>query len=116
MPFVEEEDEIWQVSCTSVEQGNVMLLRLLITLLLAAATANARFVVRIAPPPVVVERPVPSPGPAYVWTPGYHRWDGRAYVWVPGSWVLAPWPGAVWVPPHWVRRHGGWVFVDGHWR
>ena len=25
-----------------------------------------------------------SPGPGYVWTPGYHRWDGNRYVWTGG--------------------------------
>ena len=76
----------------------------------------AEVYVGIAPPRAVVERPIPRPGPAYVWTPGYHRWDGRAYVWVPGAWVLPPRPHAVWVGHRWVHRHQGWVFVEGHWR
>ena len=83
---------------------------------LAACPLGARFVVRIGPPPIVVETPGPPPAPAYVWTPGYYVWNGVAYVWVPGRWVPAPWPGARWVPPHWVHRHGGWVFIEGHWR
>ncbi len=94
----------------------VMLRRLSIALLLATSAVSARVVVHIAPPPVIVATPPPPPGPAYVWTPGYYRWDGRAYVWVPGVWVVAPWPGARWIPPHWVHRHGVWVFVPGHWR
>ena len=93
-----------------------MLRKLSILLLLSAAAVSARVVVRLAPPPVIAETPAPPPGPAYVWTPGYYRWDGAAYAWVPGAWVVAPWPGARWVPAHWVRRHGGWVFVEGHWR
>ena len=93
-----------------------MLRKLLIFLLLGAASMSARFFVRIGPPPVVVESPVPAPGPGYVWIPGYYRWDGGAYVWVPGSWVSAPWPGARWIPPRWVHQHGGWAFVGGYWQ
>ena len=50
----------------------------------------ADVVVRVAPPRAVVETRVPAPGPGYVWTPGYQRWDGRAYVWAPGAWVMPP--------------------------
>ena len=89
--------------------------KIFVCFLLAATAIEARVFVRIGPPPVVVEQPAPTPGPGYVWTPGYYRWDGHAYVWVPGAWVTAPWPGAHWVPPHWVRRHGGWVFINGYW-
>jgi hypothetical protein len=93
-----------------------MLGRLSIAVLMAASAVCARVTVRLTPPPVIVEAPAPTPGPGYVWTPGYYRWDGRAYIWVPGSWVMAPWPGARWVPPHWARRRGGWGFIEGHWR
>ncbi len=93
-----------------------MFRRIIIGCLLAVTAANARVSVHIGPPAIIVETPPPPPGPAYVWTPGYYRWDGQAYVWVPGMWVVAPWPGARWEPPHWVRHHGGWVFVEGHWR
>ncbi|HLH37002.1 MAG TPA: hypothetical protein VKX41_20180 [Alloacidobacterium sp.] len=83
---------------------------------LASIPSFAQVVVRVAPPPVVVERPGPPPRPGYVWVGGYHRWDGYRYVWVPGHYVLPPRPRAVWVPGHWVERRGGWVFVEGHWR
>jgi hypothetical protein len=85
-------------------------------LFLAIGAANAQVVVRVAPPAPLVERRVPAPGVGYVWTPGYHRWDGNAYVWSPGAWVLPPRPHARWVAHRWVRRNGGWVFVEGHWR
>jgi hypothetical protein len=93
----------------------------LITLTLAASTACAgtrgRLYVRVAPPRPVVEAAVVSPGPGYVWVPGYHRWDGRAYVWTPGAWMRAPRPRAAWVPGHWAEdRRRGWYFVDGRWR
>jgi len=83
---------------------------------LISATAFAQVVVRVAPPPVVVERPGPPPHAGYIWTGGYHRWDGNRYVWVPGRYVVAPHPHAEWIPGHWAERHGGWVFVEGHWR
>jgi WXXGXW repeat (2 copies) len=84
--------------------------------LLGMGVASAQVTVRIAPPRPLVERRVPPPGPGYVWTPGYQRWDGRAYVWAPGAWVRPPHRHARWVAPRWVHRHGQWVFVEGHWR
>lgn len=83
---------------------------------LASAPSFAQVVVRVAPPPVVIEHPGPPPRTGYVWVGGYHRWDGYRYVWVPGHYVLPPRPRAVWVPGHWAERRGGWVFVEGHWR
>ena len=54
-------------------------------LFLAIGASNAQVIaVQVAPPRPLVERRVPTPGPGYVLTPGYHRWDGRAYVWTPG--------------------------------
>ncbi len=85
-------------------------------LFLAFGAANAEVVIRVGPPAPVVERRVPAPGAGYVWTGGYHRWDGRAYAWVPGAWVRPPRAHAVWVAPHYVHRHDGYVFVEGRWR
>jgi WXXGXW repeat (2 copies) len=68
------------------------------------------------PPEVRVEAETVSPGPGYVWTRGYWRWNGADYVWMPGVWVERPRPAAVWVAGHWVRRPGGWVWIAGHWR
>ncbi|MBV8820617.1 MAG: YXWGXW repeat-containing protein [Acidobacteriaceae bacterium] len=83
---------------------------------LIAGASAAEVVVNIGPPRPVVERRVVAPGPGYVWTAGYHRWDGAHYVWVPGAWVVPPRPHAVWVQHRWVHRRHGWVFVEGHWR
>ena len=69
-----------------------------------------------APPPVRVETQTVTPGPNYIWTPGYWRWTGTSYVWVSGSWVVRPRVTAVWVEGHWVHRPGGWVWIAGHWR
>ncbi|MBN9614890.1 MAG: YXWGXW repeat-containing protein [Acidobacteriales bacterium] len=94
--------------------------KLFITLAGAAAlissTAWSQVVVRVGPPRVIVERPVPRPGPRYVWLPGYYRWGGVRYVWVPGKYEIPPRPGVVWVAPRWVQRNGSWVFVEGFWR
>ncbi|SRR6266852_2307818 len=83
---------------------------------LAVSAAAADVIIHIAPPRPIVERRIVAPGPGYVWTPGYHRWDGRAYVWAPGRWERPPHRHAHWVHHRYVKRHGGWVFVEGHWR
>lgn len=84
--------------------------------MMVAGASAADVFVQIGPPRPLVERRVPPPGPAYVWTPGYHRWDGHAYVWTAGAWVMPPHPHAHWVAARWVHRPGGWVMVEGHWR
>jgi hypothetical protein len=83
---------------------------------LSLSVFAADVVVNIAPPRPVVEARVAAPGPGYIWTPGYHRWDGRAYVWTPGAWAMPPHPHAHWVAHRWVHRNGGYVMVEGHWR
>jgi len=85
-------------------------------LLLSAGTLCAEVVIRIGPPAAIVEtRPV-APGANYVWIPGYHNYVNGAYVWVPGRWEVPPRARARWVAHRWVRRHGGWVLVEGRWR
>jgi hypothetical protein len=93
-------------------------------LLLGFATAvmmvmpalSEEVIVNIRPPAPIHETIVARPGPGYVWTPGYYRWDGGHHVWVAGAWVMPPHPGARWVAHRWVRRGNGWVFVEGRWR
>lgn len=80
------------------------------------AGALAQVVIRVGPPPAIVERPGPPRGPRYVWAPGFQQWNGHRYVWVPGRYVMRPRRGAVWVPAHYAPRRGGYVFVAGHWR
>lgn len=75
-----------------------------------------RIVVRVAPPPVIVEHPGPRPHGGWVWVHGYHRWDGARYVWVSGHWVEPIHPHAVWIDGHWRHDRDGYVWVDGHWR
>src|SRR5215471_18092219 len=94
-----------------------MLGALLLTSVAAApALAQARFYVGFGPPAAVIERPVPPPGPNFVWTPGYYRWDGADYNWQRGRWVRPPRHGERWVPSRWDHNRNGWYFVDGRWR
>jgi len=88
----------------------------ILALTLLPAASFAQVVIRVAPPAPIVERPGPPPQAGYVWVGGYHHWDGAHYVWVPGRWDRPPHEHAVWVRHHYVRRHGGWVMVEGHWR
>jgi hypothetical protein len=82
-----------------------------------STTGPAREVVVARTPPAVrVETQTVTPGPGYVWTPGYWRWTGADYVWVSGSWVTPPRVTAVWVRGQWVRRASGWVWIPGHWQ
>ncbi len=83
----------------------------------ATAQAGTRIYVRIAPPAPIIETRAVAPGPAYVWIPGYHRWDGGAYVWIAGRWELPPAHRRFWVAGHWTHSpRYGWYWVDGHWR
>jgi hypothetical protein len=80
------------------------------------AASYAQVYVHDHPPAVIVEHRGPRPHAGWVWTPGYHRWDGAHYAWVGGAWVEPPHPHAVWVAHRWEHRSGGWVMVEGHWR
>jgi hypothetical protein len=83
--------------------------------LMAPSLAHAQFV-RIAPPEPVVEVVPPSPGPTYVWVPGYHRWDGRHHVWVRGEYRVPDRGMTRWEPARWEREGDGYRFHAGGWR
>jgi hypothetical protein len=74
-------------------------------------------VVTEAPPPQQVEVVPVSPGPTYVWVPGY--WSvgvGGHWVWIGGRYAVRPHLHAVWVGGRWVTQGHGYVWVAGHWR
>jgi len=96
-------------------------IRILLTLILfalpAAAFAQVRVSVRIAPPVIpVYEQPI-CPGDGYMWTPGYWGWDDGVgdYYWVPGTWVMAPEVGFLWTPGYWGWGDGGYFWNEGYW-
>ena len=73
----------------------------------------------VAPPPIPVPRvevAPPSPGPVFVWVPGYWNWDRGNYVWRGGHWATPPGRGHRWVAGHWAPRRGGQTWVEGRWR
>jgi hypothetical protein len=67
------------------------------------------------PPPDRVEVIVASPGPGYVWVPGYWRWERHDYLWTPGRWARAKHGYHKWVPGHWEHRTHQWYWVEGRW-
>ncbi len=82
----------------------------------ACVGASGRVYIRTGPPPVRAEVVAVSPGPGYVWVPGYYAYERGAYVWVAGRYMRPPRARARWVPGHWQRDRRGWYFVEGHWR
>jgi YXWGXW repeat-containing protein len=99
-------------------------MRALITALVVAGTlltsacvgASGRVYIRSGPPPVRAEVVARSPGPGYVWVPGYYAYERGGYAWVPGRYERPPRGRARWVPSHWERDRRGWYFVEGRWR
>jgi WXXGXW repeat (2 copies) len=83
----------------------------------AAAPAQVRVAITIAPPPLVVyEQPI-CPGDGYIWTPGFwsYDYDDADYFWVPGTWVEAPEVGFLWTPGYWGWDGGAFIFNEGFW-
>lgn len=74
--------------------------------------------VGLPPPALRAEVGIASPGPGYLWVPGYWDWAAaRAdWVWVPGTWERPPHARAVWVAPRYHQRRGHWMYEHGHWR
>jgi len=82
----------------------------------ACAGTSGRVYIRTGPPPVRAEVVAVSPGPGYVWVPGYYRSEGGGYAWVAGRYERPPRARARWVPGHWQQDRRGWYYVEGHWR
>ena len=70
--------------------------------------------VRVGPPPLPVYTQPISPGPGYIWTPGYWAYGDDDYYWVPGTWVVAP-VGMLWTPGYWGWAAGVYVWNPGYW-
>ena len=84
--------------------------------LLMGSAYGDEVIIRTRPPHAIVEHRGVRPSRDHIWIGGYHRWDGNAYVWTAGRWEAPPRPHAVWVAPRYEHRHGGYVFLEGHWR
>lgn len=68
------------------------------------------------PPPALPDySQPPCPGDNYMWTPGYWNYTSAGYYWVPGTWVLAPYVGALWTPPYWGFEGGRYRLHHGYW-
>lgn len=74
-----------------------------------------RVVASKAPPAAIEETQPVSPGPSYMWAPGYWYWTGGSYLWMNGAWMTPPQPGLVVVSPRWVHRGSSWWFYRGGW-
>ncbi len=68
-----------------------------------------------APPPIPDYDQPPTPGPGFIWIPGYWQWNNVEYYWVPGTWMVPPTPGSLWTPGYWEFRDGAYVFNHGYW-
>jgi hypothetical protein len=74
-------------------------------------------IVQEAPPPFIVERRPPMPGPGYLWIDGYQHWNGQRYEWHRGEWVRPPRERVIWVAPRYEKHdQGGYRYVPGQWR
>jgi hypothetical protein len=97
-----------------------VVLPLLSTLVIATACAYrpppGQVYVVDGPPAERVEVIPVSPGPRYVWVPGYWSRQRQAWNWVPGRWVHPESHYRAWVPGHWAHNRRGWYYTEGHWR
>jgi YXWGXW repeat-containing protein len=84
-------------------------------LMLLGSTVHAQVSIGVTigqpPPPPVVYRVPPQPGPEFVWVDGYWYPHGHKYRWHDGYWTRAPFSGAYWVQPYY---EGGRYFA-GYW-
>jgi hypothetical protein len=83
------------------------------------STPPASTTVVVTPPPAPapqVEVIPASPGPDYIWAPGYWSWSGVVWVWTGGCWRYPVWPGHAWVGGYWSGHGHSHVWVRGHWR
>jgi hypothetical protein len=67
------------------------------------------------PPPLPSYSQPECPGENDLWTPGYWAYSPSGYYWVPGTWVAAPYVGALWTPPYWDYDQGRYRMHSGYW-
>ena len=67
-----------------------------------------------APPPMLVDVPLPMPFVGAIWTGGYWAWQGN-WVWAAGRWAAPPQLGFGWVQPYYEHRDSVVIFIGGHW-
>jgi hypothetical protein len=65
-------------------------------------------------PPLQVEVVPISPGPDYVWDPGWWSWNGGAWFWIGGRWHYPVRPGHVWFKGNFNHGRGAELFRGGH--
>jgi hypothetical protein len=65
-----------------------------------------------APAPQVEVIPA-SPGPDYIWTPGWWSWNGGAWIWFGGYWGYPVRPGHIWLNGRFYHGRGVEV-IRGH--
>jgi len=63
---------------------------------IANQTPTTTVITQSEPPPPQVEVIPVSPGPDYLWTPGWWSWNGGAWIWFGGYWGHPTRPGHVW--------------------
>jgi hypothetical protein len=95
--------------------ARLLLLALPVAAIPAPILAQIAVSVGFAPPALpVYEQPI-CPEPNLMWTPGVWNYGPEGYFWVPGTWVPAPYVGALWTPPYWGWQGGNYLFNDGYW-
>lgn len=91
-------------------------LAILILSFSTAASAQLFISVSFGPPALPVYVQPITPGPNFIWMPGYWSWSpGWGYYWVPGTWVAAPSPGLLWTPGYWFYDAGFYRWSPGYW-
>jgi len=80
-----------------------------------SALAPATVVVPPSPAPAPPVEVIPvSPGPDYLWTPGWWSWNGGAWIWFGGYWGHPTRPGHVWFKGNFYHGRGAEPFRGGH--
>jgi hypothetical protein len=81
---------------------------------IANQTPTTTVITQSEPPPPQVEFAPISPGPDYVWTPGWWSWNGGAWFWIGGGWHYSVRPGHVWFNGNFNHGRGAGPFHGGH--